>query len=72
MECLMRISQWGDSLAIRLPKKLIADLGVREGDDVDIRSDGDGRIAIVTRDGRTALLKLRRPGAKPSGIRQRP
>lgn len=62
----MRISRWGDSLAIRLPKKLVEDLGIREHDDVDVREAGDRRIAIVTRDGRTALFEVRRPSRRPS------
>ncbi len=62
----MRISQWGDSLAIRLPKKLVEDLGIRENDDVEVREVDDRRIAIVTRDGRTALFAVRRAGRRPA------
>ena len=57
----MLISRWGKSLAVRLPKALAAKLGVREGDDVDVRQVGENRLAIVTRDGRSATFEARRP-----------
>lgn len=33
----MQVSRWGNSLAVRLPAKLVAELGLKEGDDVDLR-----------------------------------
>lgn len=33
----MQVSRWGNSLAVRLPAKLVAELGLKEGDEVDIR-----------------------------------
>lgn len=33
----MQVSRWGNSLAIRLPSKLVAELGLKEGDEVEIR-----------------------------------
>ena len=42
----MRVSQWGNSLAVRLPKKLVEDMGLKPGDElivVDARKD---RIAV--------------------------
>ncbi len=60
----MMISKWGNSLAIRLPKALVAQLGVREGDDVDIRQVGENSLAIVTRDGRSATFTVRHPQPK--------
>ena len=41
----MQVAKWGNSLAIRLPAQLVRDLGLREGDRVDLRVDaesGDG------------------------------
>jgi antitoxin MazE len=35
MEFPMKVSKWGNSLAIRLPASMIAKLGVKEGDEVD-------------------------------------
>jgi antitoxin MazE len=42
----MRVSKWGNSLAVRLPKRLIEDMGLKPGDQlivVDARKD---RIAV--------------------------
>jgi antitoxin MazE len=35
MEFEMKVSKWGNSLAIRLPADVVAKLGVKEGDEVD-------------------------------------
>ncbi len=32
----MRVSKWGNSLAIRLPAELVKELGLSEGDEVEI------------------------------------
>lgn len=32
----MRVARWGNSLAIRLPASLVAELDLREGDEVDV------------------------------------
>jgi antitoxin MazE len=36
-----RVSRWGNSLAIRLPKAAVASLQVREGEAVDLVIEGD-------------------------------
>jgi antitoxin MazE len=33
----MRIERWGDSLAVRLPARLVEDLGLKEGDEVNVQ-----------------------------------
>jgi antitoxin MazE len=45
-----RVSKWGNSLAIRLPKAAVASLQVREGEPVDLVMEGD-----------TLLIRARRP-----------
>jgi antitoxin MazE len=35
MEIAMKVSKWGNSLAIRLPAELVEKLGVKEGDEID-------------------------------------
>lgn len=66
----MQVSKWGNSLAVRLPKKLVEDLGIAEGDDVDVTSADPQTIVISKNDGkRDFILKLRvlqRP--KPEGF----
>ena len=50
-EVIMRVSKWGNSLAVRLPKSLVESLGLKSGDELQIVSSAPSRIA-VTRDER--------------------
>jgi antitoxin MazE len=45
-----RVSKWGNSLAIRLPKAAVASLQVREGEPLDLVIEGD-----------TLVIRARRP-----------
>lgn len=36
----MRVSNWGDSLAVRLPASVVEVLGPKEGDDIEIQVAG--------------------------------
>ncbi len=63
--CLMQISKWGNSLAVRLPAAVVQALGLKEGDHIQIRVAG-ARDFEVSRDPSRAraldrLRKLRRP-----------
>ena len=56
----MQVAKWGNSLAIRLPKALVDRLGLKEGDDVELRAADDDALEIartVTRE--QALARLR-------------
>jgi antitoxin MazE len=44
----MLVAKWGNSLAVRLPAGLVRDLGLREGDRIDLRADGSG-LSIARR-----------------------
>jgi antitoxin MazE len=61
----MQVSKWGNSLAVRLPSAVVQALGLKEGDDIQIRVAG-GRLFEVSRDqtrqrALAHLRKLRRP-----------
>ena len=43
----MHIAKWGNSLALRLPRKLVDDLGLKEGDEVELRPTGPDSVEIV-------------------------
>ncbi len=43
----IKVAKWGNSLAVRLPKRLADDLGLRPGTVVDVNQDGS-RLAIET------------------------
>lgn len=36
----MQVAKWGNSLAVRLPKELVRELGLQEGDQIDLVKDG--------------------------------
>lgn len=46
----MQVSKWGNSLAVRLPKALVEQLGLKEGDDVNVVAAKDGTIEVETRE----------------------
>lgn len=53
----MQVSKWGNSLAVRLPKKLVEEMGLSPGDEVKIvKSDGRD-ISIEKIDRRKAALE---------------
>ena len=35
----MQIAKWGNSLAVRLPAELVRELGLKEGDQIDLLKD---------------------------------
>ncbi|MDF1621814.1 AbrB/MazE/SpoVT family DNA-binding domain-containing protein [Pseudothioclava nitratireducens] len=38
----MHVAKWGNSLAVRLPADLVRKLGLRAGDEINIRADDAG------------------------------
>jgi antitoxin MazE len=56
----MRVSKGGNSLAIRLPLAVVKALGLKEGDQVDVRLSGE-RAFVVMREPR--------PTEPPAGAR---
>jgi antitoxin MazE len=62
-----RVSRWGNSLAIRLPKAAVASLRVREGEPVDLVIEGE---TLMIRAGRPhytldELVAAMRPEDEP-------
>lgn len=43
----MQIAKWGNSLAIRLPRKLVSELQLKEGDDISIKAAFEGQMFIA-------------------------
>jgi antitoxin MazE len=57
MRCLMQVSKWGNSLAVRLPAKLVEQLGLKEGDEVEIRATtAKATVEIERRPSRDELM----------------
>ena len=43
---IMRISKWGNSLAVRLPAEVVETLGLKEGDEIDFNADPDKTYSL--------------------------
>lgn len=41
----MQVAKWGNSLAVRLPAELVRELGLKEGDQIDLVKD-DGQVRL--------------------------
>jgi antitoxin MazE len=46
----MQVSKWGNSLAVRLPKALVEELGLKEGDQLSVVAARNGAIEVETRE----------------------
>lgn len=44
----MQVAKWGNSLAVRLPAALVRELGLREGDQIDLYPDKQG-VSVARR-----------------------
>lgn len=49
LEDAVQVSKWGNSLAVRLPKALVDELGLKEGDEIDVVAARKGTIEIETK-----------------------
>jgi len=45
----MQISKWGNSLAVRLPKTLVDQLGLKEGDELNVVAASKETIEVETK-----------------------
>jgi antitoxin MazE len=48
----VQVSKWGNSLAVRLPKALVEELGLKEGDELDVVAARKGTIEVETKEER--------------------
>jgi antitoxin MazE len=49
MEAAMQVSKWGNSLAVRLPKALVEQLGLKEGDELNVVAARGDAIEVETK-----------------------
>ena len=59
----MRVSKWGNGLAIRLPKAPVEEPGLKPGDRLEIVSGRNGRIVIAKDERRLHAVKRMRARA---------
>lgn len=52
----MRVSKWGNSLAIRLPASLVKTLELREGDEIEVVIADERVLQVRKKQGREAIL----------------
>jgi antitoxin MazE len=57
MEAAMQVSKWGNSLAVRLPKALVDQLGLKPGDELKIVEASKTEITVEKIDKRAEFLK---------------
>ena len=57
----MQVAKWGNSLAVRIPADVARSLGLKEGDDVQLRSAKEGELVLLTEHQRrdAAIERLR-------------
>ena len=53
----MQVSKWGNSLAVRLPKALVDELGLAPGDELKVVEASKRQIAVEKADERAEFLK---------------
>ncbi len=56
----MQVARWGNSLAIRLPKKLVEELGLEVGDRVELRPLDKGLGVVRSPSPEETLKELRK------------
>jgi antitoxin MazE len=56
----MQVARWGNSLAVRLPAAVVEALGLKEGDEIDIRVAGERAFDVdIDRSRERALARIR-------------
>jgi antitoxin MazE len=53
----MQVSKWGNSLAVRLPKKLVDELKLSPGDELDVVAASKRKITVEKIDKRAEFLR---------------
>ena len=57
MENKMQVAKWGNSLAVRLPVAVIDELGLKEGDDIQITVKGKDKMEVEKKRGVEDMLE---------------
>ncbi len=67
----MRVSKWGNSLAVRLPAAVVTTLDLKEGDEIQTAIVGSRAFEIAKAPGRSAILRRLRKyrGRVPADFR---
>lgn len=56
----MQVARWGNSLAVRIPSAIVEALGLKDGDEIDIKVAGERAFDIeLDRSRERALTRIR-------------
>ena len=61
----MRIAKWGNSLAVRLPAALVEEMGLKDGDEIDVVFNSRSEIEIARSRRRQEALEAIERLARP-------
>lgn len=53
----MRVSKWGNSLAVRLPAAVVEALELKEGDEIELSSAGPAIVQVARKPTRKELVE---------------
>ena len=53
----MRVSKWGNSLALRVPSSVVEALDLKVGDEVEVHAVGSREFEVAKRASRTELIE---------------
>ena len=60
---VMKVAKWGNSLAVRLPKALVEDLGLKPGNEVEVVSATQESITVAKDERRERAIERMRARA---------
>jgi len=61
----MRVSKWGNSLAVHLPASVVDALGLKEGDEIEISTAGKRNFKVARDESKAKALEAIRRLARP-------
>jgi antitoxin MazE len=61
----MKVAKWGNSLAIRLPASLVEQLGLKEGDEVELTRGAQGSLEVSPDERRKQAIERMRALSVP-------
>lgn len=53
----MKVTKWGNSLAVRLPSTVVQALGLQEGDEIELHVTDRRELEVVRKPGREELIR---------------
>lgn len=61
----MKVAKWGNSLAVRLPRALVEELALKEGDEIELTRTGERSLAVLRDTARQDAMDRIRATRKP-------